>query len=131
MVIILRNIPFSNGGQVLFSSTGGTSAGNSTLNLIVKKDNSIGLIDLPNTFTPNKDNKNDCFHVLINGEIKNFTLLIHNRWGEKVFETHNSNDCWNGKYKGMDVEIGNYVYYLSAKTLCGEFSKKGNLLLIR
>ena len=102
-----------------------------TASVIVKKDNSLGLIDLPNTFTPNKDNKNDCFHVLISGEIKNFTLLIHNRWGEKVFETHNINDCWNGKYKGMDVEIGNYVYYLSAKTLCGEFSKKGNLLLIR
>lgn len=39
--LILRNIPLSSGGQVLFSSTGGTNAGNSTLNLIVKKDNSF------------------------------------------------------------------------------------------
>jgi gliding motility-associated-like protein len=99
--------------------------------ITVNKDNSFGIINLPNIFTPNKDNKNDCFKVLVKGQIKNYTMMIFNRWGEKVFETHNSNDCWNGKYKGRDVEIGNYVYYLSAKTLCGEFSKKGNLLLIR
>ncbi|MBC7916144.1 MAG: tyrosinase family protein [Pyrinomonadaceae bacterium] len=37
----MRNIPFSSGGQVLFSLTGGTSAGSSTLNLPVKKDNSF------------------------------------------------------------------------------------------
>ncbi|MCY7292574.1 MAG: gliding motility-associated C-terminal domain-containing protein, partial [Ferruginibacter sp.] len=99
--------------------------------ITVSKDNSFGIVDLPNIFTPNNDGKNDCFRILVKGQIKNYTLMIFNRWGEKVFETQNSNDCWNGKYKAMEVETGNYVYYLTAKTLCGAFTKKGNVLLIR
>ena len=99
--------------------------------IIITKDNSLGFIELPNTFTPNNDNKNDCFRVLFNGEMKSFSLLIFNRLGEKVFESHDSKECWNGKFKNTDVVGGNYIYYINAKTFCGEYSRKGNLLLIR
>ncbi|WP_081675054.1 tyrosinase family protein [Daejeonella oryzae] len=39
--VLLRNIPFSGGGQLVFSSTGGTSPGSSTLDLIINQDNSF------------------------------------------------------------------------------------------
>ena len=39
--LILRNIPFGKGGQLLFSTTGGTSEGSGSINLIVNKNNSF------------------------------------------------------------------------------------------
>ena len=86
---------------------------------------------LPNAFTPNGDNKNDCFGIQRFGSAQNVYFIIYSRWGEKVFETNNINNCWDGKYKGIPVEPGNYVYYISAKTACGDIVKKGNVLLIR
>ena len=53
---------------------------------------------LYNVFTPNGDGLNDCFQM--DGELiecKEYKLQIFNRWGEKVFETDNPYDCWNGK----------------------------------
>ena len=39
--VILRNIQFGTGGKFLLSTTGGTSAGTSSINVILKKDNSF------------------------------------------------------------------------------------------
>ena len=37
-------------------------------------------------------------------------LQVFNRWGEKIFETTNVQDGWNGQYKGALCELGVYVY---------------------
>ena len=50
-----------------------------------------------NVFTPDNDGFNDCFHF--DGglnECSEYTLVIYNRWGQKVFETKDFNTCWNG-----------------------------------
>jgi gliding motility-associated-like protein len=69
--------------------------------------------------------------VLVKGEIKNFDFAIFNRNGEKVFETQDSDKCWDGNYKGKKALLGNYVYYFTAYTRCGKIVKKGNVILIR
>jgi gliding motility-associated-like protein len=89
------------------------------------------VFDLPNTFTPNADTKNDCFGAINWGYAQEVYFIIYNRWGEKIFETNNINTCWNGEYKGKPAIEGNYVYYIRAKTACGDVVKKGNVLLIR
>jgi gliding motility-associated-like protein len=89
------------------------------------------VFDLPNTFTPNADTKNDCFGAINWGLAQEVYFIIYNRWGEKIFETTNINTCWNGEYKGKPAIEGNYVYYIKAKTACGDVVKKGNVLLIR
>ena len=48
-----------------------------------------------------------------------------------VIDTTNAGDCWDGNYKGQPADSGNYIYYLSARTLCGDVIKRGNILLIR
>lgn len=101
-----------------------------TVTVVVKGSKYFGF-NIPNSFTPNGDNLNDCFGITKWGVTNNFSLVIYNRWGEKVFETHNSAECWNGKYKGNPSATGNYVYYLTGETLCGKVTKKGNVLLIR
>ena len=86
---------------------------------------------MPNSFTPNGDGINDCFGIKYWGAVLEFQLIIYNRYGEKVFGTTDPNQCWNGLYKTKKPEPGNYVYYIKAKTACGNVEKKGNVILIR
>lgn len=102
---------------------------NNKITVLVSQGNNSFV--LPNTFTPNGDAKNECFGIKNWGSTQNVYFIIYNRWGEKVFETNNPNNCWNGKYKGEPAGEGNYVYYISAKTSCGDIVRKGNILLIR
>ena len=99
--------------------------------ITVIKDAGNGNVYVPNTFSPNGDGKNDCFHVLVTGVLDDFTMLIYNRWGVKMFESHNISECWDGKYKGAKAPIDSYVYYVYARTSCGYITYKGNLALIR
>ncbi len=99
--------------------------------ITVIADFSIGNILLPNSFTPNGDGLNDCYGISYYRDIQNLTFIIYNRFGEKVFETKNAAECWDGNYKGQQLDQGNYVYYLRAKTLCKEVIKKGSVLLVR
>ena len=66
---------------------------------------------IPSAFTPNKDGKNDVFKAF-NGEgLNSFLLLIYNRWGQKVFETNNPSQSWDGNFNGQPQAIGVYVWY--------------------
>jgi gliding motility-associated-like protein len=59
-------------------------------------------------------------------------FVVYNRWGEKVFETKNINEGWNGKYNGEACSPGVYVWYLEAVLLNGEtIKRKGNVSLVR
>lgn len=100
-----------------------------SVNLVVNFDNNG--FGLPNSFTPNRDGINDCFGIRYYRDVQNLTFIIYNRYGQKVFETKNAAECWNGNYKGQPADPGNYIYFLSAKTLCGDVVKKGSILLIR
>src|SRR6202012_216285 len=44
-------------------------------------------VTTPNAFSPNKDDKNDFFHPLIQPPciVNNYRFSIYNRWGERVF----------------------------------------------
>jgi gliding motility-associated-like protein len=87
---------------------------------------------LPNAFSPNADGENDQLCVPNNACIVSFVLKIYDRWGEKVFETDNVNDCWDGMYKGRALNTAVFVYYLEAKLSNGETIKqKGNISLAK
>ncbi len=88
-------------------------------------------IYIPSAFSPNGDQKNDEFIVRGN-TIETLYLAIYDRWGEKVFETRDQRNGWNGFYKGKLVPPDVYVYYV--ETTCfnkAEFRKKGNITVIR
>ncbi len=65
---------------------------------------------VPNAFTPlNKDGNNDVFYAEgIN--IKDFHLLIFNRWGELIHESFDITEGWDGTYKGKPVQVDVYVW---------------------
>jgi gliding motility-associated-like protein len=88
-------------------------------------------IILPNIFTPNNDGLNDCFGIQHYRDIQNLELIIFNRYGSIVFKTNNASNCWDGNFKGKPASPGNYVYYIKAKTLCGNVAIKDSVLLLR
>jgi len=90
-----------------------------------------GSLYIPNAFTPNHDGKNDCFGVKHWGTADKFELSIYNRWGERVFYTKNTQDCWNGQYKGKQQPSGVFVYHINVLGNCGSTFKKGTVVLIR
>lgn len=87
-------------------------------------------IYIPNSFTPNNDGLNDVFYVYGIG-IKNYSLAIYNRWGEKIFYSSNQTNGWDGKFKGILCEIGTYIYRLEYDKPSGEHKlREGHVNLI-
>ncbi len=86
---------------------------------------------VPNAFSPNGDGENDLLRVRGNN-ITDMTLRIYHRWGEKVFESTDQSQGWDGTYKGKECDPAVFVYYLDATCLGGEtYQEKGNITLIR
>ena len=86
---------------------------------------------VPNAFTPNNDGINDCFGIRNWGSVILQEFSIYNRWGQRVFETKNPSDCWDGTFQGQKQDSGAFVYVIKASSICGNIFRKGNLLLIR
>jgi gliding motility-associated-like protein len=90
------------------------------------------LFSVPNAFTPNNDGLNDCFGIHNWGSVTLRDLSIYNRWGQRVFETKNIADCWDGTFQGVQQEAGGFVYIIRASSFCEEnIVRTGTLLLVR
>ena len=104
-----------------------------TVSVQIIQDNCIpSAIYIPNAFTPNGDGVNDVFKVRTASVLKTMHLEIYNRWGNKVFETNNLTDGWNGTYKGQPAPFDTYGYYFTGECLQGEkITLKGNVTILR
>lgn len=86
-----------------------------------------------NVLTPNGDGANDVFNPKMGGELE-YELSIFNRWGEKVFESKDSDVDWNGKVNndGADCPEGTYFYVWKFKLIGGfERTMNGTVTLLR
>jgi gliding motility-associated-like protein len=93
-----------------------------------------GNIFVPTAFSPNGDGENDVLYVKAPPCFTSVDFKIYDRWGNVVFETNDLNIGWDGKYHGMPMNTGTYVYYLSGMsngTPAQVVSKKGNIALVR
>ena len=89
----------------------------------------------PNSFTPNDDKINDFFKLEAFCEFNLFDLTIFDRYGQRVFQTDNPEDSWDGKVNGKVQEATTFVWVLEYRALNdGKNSKKklfGKIALIR
>jgi len=103
---------------------------------IVLKDSVLVVVraPVPNAFTPNGDGKNDKFRIIgIPSEnITKFNFQIFNRWGQKIFDTTNIEEAWDGTSKGQLCPAGVYVWEIfyedSKKT---KVTNRGTVMLLR
>jgi len=90
-----------------------------------------GDIFIPTIFSPNGDLNNDLQCVFGNC-ISTMKYSIYDRWGEKVFETENQTECWDGTFRGKDLNSGVFAFKFNATLVDGSFvEQSGNLTLVR
>lgn len=88
-------------------------------------------LDVPNAFTPNSGDVNSI--VMVRGfGISKMRFIIWNRWGQKVFETGNFKQGWNGKVNGVVQPMDVYAYTLEVEFFDGKkVTRTGDITLIR
>ncbi|MDO8998813.1 MAG: gliding motility-associated C-terminal domain-containing protein [Bacteroidota bacterium] len=102
-----------------------------TNTVLVQVDILCGDNFVPSAFSPNGDGFND-FWCVYGNCITTMNLQLYNRWGEKVFESDNKNNCWDGTYNGVMQNDAVFIYQLTAILINGEkVVKKGNVTLKR
>jgi gliding motility-associated-like protein len=98
---------------------------------LITKDCNIDVY-FPNSFTPNNDRLNDTYKPKAYGRLRSYHIMIFNRYGERLFESWNILEGWNGMYKGAKQEIGAYVWKCSYQLGDEKMkNKSGSLMLIR
>ncbi len=110
-----------------------------TNNLGCKASDSMKLTVIPycvkvrNAFTPNGDGRNDQWLVTDTYDcLKNITVNVFNRYGNKVYENRNYRNDWTGTYKGQPVPDGTYYYVIDFTLITGRvMTVKGDLTILR
>ena len=89
-----------------------------------------GVINIPTAFTPNGDGRNDKFGPMEDYGYSIKSMYIFNRWGQVVFS--GTNGSWDGTFRGMPAEMGDYVYRITfGCILGGTMERQGDVTLIR
>jgi gliding motility-associated-like protein len=91
-------------------------------------------IRVPNVFSPNADGTNDRFFVTAEN-VETFEMHVYDRWGNKVYESYDLDDRWNGTdFGGKPCPAGVYAYVIYVRTY-GSVEKEpvisGNITLIK
>ncbi|MFK7785073.1 MAG: gliding motility-associated C-terminal domain-containing protein [Crocinitomicaceae bacterium] len=91
------------------------------------------MIEIPNSFSPNNDGKNDTW-VIDGAELyPNASMKVYTRWGQPVFETigYSELKAWDGTDKrGKPAAAGVYFYVFELRN-SEEQEFKGSLTIMR
>ncbi|MBL0358748.1 MAG: gliding motility-associated C-terminal domain-containing protein [Chitinophagaceae bacterium] len=90
-------------------------------------------IAVPTAFTPNGDGLNDYLFPTNAYKAKDLYFAVYNRNGNKIFETRDWTNKWDGTYKGNPQDPGTYVWFLYYTHIeTGQrMEQKGATVLIR
>ncbi|MCG9881054.1 MAG: gliding motility-associated C-terminal domain-containing protein [Bacteroidia bacterium] len=89
------------------------------------------LLHIPNAYTENNDGLNDNFQT-VPVFVKDYYIQIYNRWGERIFESKNKKESFNGTYKKVEVENEVYFYIVTYTGWDGSsYTRKGNFTILR
>lgn len=76
-------------------------------------------IFVPNAFTPDDDGINDVFKPFINNVLQ-YNFRVYNRRGQEIFYSEDTENGWDGTYKGEQSPIGVYGYRINFTGLDSE-----------
>jgi len=86
-----------------------------------------------NAFSPNSDEINEKFAPVSNCKIHAYSLIIYNHWGEKIFQTNDPNNSWDGTYLGERCQDDVYLYIVQCNLGRDKrmYRKYGNVMLLK
>ena len=149
--MLIPNYVLMEGAKIIYegpmpNTISNVSVGTHTYTLFDKSSNECGfdflvsveptystVLNLPTAFSPNSDGHNDVFCIQ-NKDIcfDNYSMLIFDKWGEKVFESNHFSICWDGTFKNKLLDPDVFVYHVKVTMDNGQNTeKKGNVTLIR
>ena len=84
---------------------------------------------VPTAFTPNGDGLNDTFRPVVDYErVRQFSLIIYDRWGKRIFETTNPAKGWDG----ADFPAGIYGWVITWTDGSGKVNKlRGSVTMVK
>lgn len=86
---------------------------------------------VPNTFTPNSDTLNTVFKPVVSFVQKDgYYFAVYSRWGNKIFETSDVNEAWDGLFNDRPIKQDTYVYVLKYLTTDGQAQEKSGYVYI-
>ncbi len=88
---------------------------------------------IPNSFTPNEDNRNDYFFPVVQCDYSHFNITITDRWGNTVYYSNAINGKWDGRFKGNLCPEDIYIYRIESTERGGEKKqvRQGQISLFR
>ncbi|GAB2607857.1 hypothetical protein GCM10026987_02060 [Belliella aquatica] len=89
----------------------------------------VSEIEIYNTFSPNRDGKNDTWGVPELRYYREVRIQVFDRGGERMFYTENPDIRWDGTLNGKELPIGTYYWTIEVGET-GEV-RKGMLNLLR
>lgn len=92
---------------VLVSNSAGCQASDSVTVYVTLRE---GGLTFPNTFTPNSDGKNDTWEIDGLNLYPKHSLVVYNRWGNKVFDAAPYQNDWEGDCIGKPLPDGTYFF---------------------
>lgn len=86
---------------------------------------------MPNAFAP--EGFNQIFKpVTVYVAKENYIFQVYNSWGQKIFETRDIEEGWEGYMEGLLLPQGVYVYYFQYLSALGDvYEKRGTITLIK
>jgi gliding motility-associated-like protein len=122
---------YSNAGTYTVYLTASNGACSDMDYVVITVLNEEPTLYVPNAFTPNGDSINDVFLVGATN-IKEFNIIIFDRWGLKMFESSDIKVGWDGTVNGTIVSDGTYFHLINAKDIDGkEIKKQGTITLFK
>lgn len=87
---------------------------------------------VPNTFSPDGNSLNELFLPITMGVI-DYKFEIFSQWGELIYSTQNSQEGWNGLFKGKACEQGVYAWRISFRNVVSTYKEVhyGHITLLK
>ncbi len=129
------NVPRSTTGQVppnlgytvTLTSEQGGCVFTGTIFLTVEQSQ----VQAPDFFTPDNDGRNDRFRLFFNGQLSDYTMIVYDRWGQKVFTSIDPLEGWDGTKGGTPQNADVYLYLAKFRQDGVELQQEGQVSLIR
>jgi len=89
----------------------------------------LPFVEIPNTFTPNRDGINDTWEIANLKKYPNCKVQVFNQWGAMVFQSNGYQTPWDGRHNGQELPLATYYYIIQLEP--GEKPLSGSITIVK